>query len=178
MSPGATADKPSRMIAVSNTTPLRYLLAIGQQDLLRKLFDRILIPPAVFEELTAIHTPAIVRDAVSSSSEWIEIREAKTIPSAPHLVLLHRGERQAILLAEAVQPDFLLLDDKAARAQALLRGLPLSGTLGVLERGDALGYTHAFPETLKRLKTSGFFLSPSLEKLLLARHKIRRAKST
>lgn len=165
------------MIAVSNTTPLRYLLVIGQQDLLKKLFDRVVIPSAVFEELTALHTPVIVRDAVSSSSEWIEIREATGMSSEPSLVLLHRGERQAILLAEAVHPDFLLLDDKAARAEALRRGLPLSGTLSVLERGDVLGYIHNFPETLKTLKASGFFLSPSLEKLLLSRHQIRRAKS-
>jgi hypothetical protein len=56
--------------------------------------------------------------AVSSSSEWIEIREAAGISSTPSLDLMHRGERQTTLLAEAFHPDFLLLDDKAAHAEA------------------------------------------------------------
>ena len=32
------------MIAVSNTTPLRYLIAIGQDDLLGKLFEKVFVP--------------------------------------------------------------------------------------------------------------------------------------
>jgi predicted nucleic acid-binding protein len=38
------------MIAVSNTTPLRYLTAIGQDDLLGKLFERVFVP-------TGVHAP-------------------------------------------------------------------------------------------------------------------------
>jgi hypothetical protein len=40
------------MIAVSNTTPLRYLIAIGQDDLLAKLFKKVFVPTGVHEELT------------------------------------------------------------------------------------------------------------------------------
>ena len=40
------------MIAVSNTTPLRYLIAIGQGDLLGRLFEKVLVPTGVHEELT------------------------------------------------------------------------------------------------------------------------------
>ena len=32
------------MIAVCNTTPLRYLIAIGQDDLLGKLFEKVFVP--------------------------------------------------------------------------------------------------------------------------------------
>jgi predicted nucleic acid-binding protein len=38
------------MIAVSNTTPLRYLIAIGQDDLLGKLFEKVFVPTGVHEE--------------------------------------------------------------------------------------------------------------------------------
>ena len=40
------------MKAVSNTTPLRYLIAIEQEHLLGKLFEKVLVPVAVHEELT------------------------------------------------------------------------------------------------------------------------------
>jgi len=39
------------MIVIADSTPLHYLILIHQVDLLPQLFDRILIPPAVFEEL-------------------------------------------------------------------------------------------------------------------------------
>lgn len=40
------------MIVVSDTTPLISLLKINQLDLLEKLFGEVLIPEAVFNELT------------------------------------------------------------------------------------------------------------------------------
>ena len=49
------------MIAVSNTTPLRYLIAIGQDDLLGKLFEKVFVPTGVHEELTDPRTPEAVR---------------------------------------------------------------------------------------------------------------------
>ena len=40
------------MIVVSDTTPLISLLKIERLDLLKKLFGNVLIPQAVYEELT------------------------------------------------------------------------------------------------------------------------------
>lgn len=40
------------MIVISDTTPLISLLKIGRLDLLEKLFVEVLIPQAVFDELT------------------------------------------------------------------------------------------------------------------------------
>ena len=40
------------MIVISDTTPLISLLKIGRLDLLEKLFGKVLIPCAVYRELT------------------------------------------------------------------------------------------------------------------------------
>jgi len=40
------------MIAVSNTTPLRYLISIGHENLLGQLFEKVLVPVAVYEEFS------------------------------------------------------------------------------------------------------------------------------
>ena len=45
------------MIVVADATPLRYLVVIGETDILPALYDRILIPPAVLRELTQPRTP-------------------------------------------------------------------------------------------------------------------------
>ncbi len=41
------------MIVVSDTSPLNYLILIGEEELLPKLFGRVVIPNAVFGELQA-----------------------------------------------------------------------------------------------------------------------------
>lgn len=40
------------MMVVSNTSPITNLAAVGQLDLLRQLYEKVLIPQAVYGELT------------------------------------------------------------------------------------------------------------------------------
>ena len=162
------------MIAVSNTTPLRYLIAIEQENLLGQLFEKVFVPAAVHEELTEAGTPENVRHRVLSLPAWYEVRTVRETHATTFPVILHRGEREAILLAEMLPADVLPVDEQVGRAIALSRNLPLSGTLGVLERADAIGFISDFPQVLMQLKTSGFFIAESLEQQLLQRHQLRR----
>ena len=162
------------MIAVSNTTPLRYLIAIGRENLFAQLFEKVFVPSAVYEELTEPGTPETVHRRVLSLPAWFEVRAILDTPAAAFPVTLHRGERQAILLAESLRADILLIDDQTGRAIALSRNLPLSGTLGVLERADKLGFLNDLPQVLQDLKNGGFFIADPLEQQLLQRHRSRR----
>jgi predicted nucleic acid-binding protein len=166
------------MKAVSNTTPLRYLIAIEQEHLLGQLFEKVLIPVAVHEELTDSRTPETVRGRVLSMPAWFEVRTVQGTQTTTFPVTLHRGERQAILLAEALRAGVLLIDEQIGRAIALSRNLPLSGTLAVLERADSMGFVGDFQQVLQRLKASGFFLTDSLEQQLLERHRTRGGRSS
>jgi predicted nucleic acid-binding protein len=161
------------MKAVSNTTPLRYLIAIEQEHLLGKLFEKVFVPVAVHEELTDAKTPEIVRRRVASLPAWFEVRSVDEMRMPTFPVTLHRGERQAILLAEALRVDVLLIDEQIGRTIALSRNIPLSGTLGVLELADRMGFVSNFPLVLHRLRASGFFITETLEQQLLARHRSR-----
>ena len=105
---------------------------------------------------------------------WYEIRVVQDTHATAFPVALHKGEREAILLAEMLHADLLLIDEQIGRTIALSRNLPLSGTLGVLERADTKGFISDFPTILNELKTSGFFISESLEQLLLQRQRVRR----
>jgi hypothetical protein len=55
----------SGVIAVADASPLHYLILIGHIDLLPALFSRILVPPAVLNELRHRHAPALVREWAS-----------------------------------------------------------------------------------------------------------------
>jgi predicted nucleic acid-binding protein len=76
------------MKAVSNTTPLRYLIAIEQEHLLGQLFEKVFVPVAVREELTDAKTPETVRRRVLALPAWFEVRTAHYAAfdsnSAPH----------------------------------------------------------------------------------------------
>ena len=163
------------MKAVSNTTPLRYLIAIQQEHLLGQLFEKVFVLVAVHEELKDAKTPETVRCRVlAGTSCLVEVRKVQETQTTMFPVL-HRGEREAILLAEALRADVLLIDEQVGRTIALSRNLPLSGTLGVLEQADRTGFVSDFPQVLQRLKSSGFFVAEALEQQLLERHRTRRA---
>lgn len=165
------------MRAVSNTTPLRYLIAIEQEHLLGKLFEKVFVPVAVREELTDARTPEFVRRSVLALPAWFEVCTVEETPTTPFPVTLHRGEREAILLAETLQAEVLLIDEQIGRTIALNRNLPVSGTLGVLEHADKIGFVSDFPQVLQQLKASGFFITQTLEQQLLDRHRKRRHRS-
>lgn len=79
---------------VSNTGPLIALAAIGQLDLLRKLFGEILIPPAVRAEILDETTVN-----ASSAANWIMVRTAQDEIAIQLLKAeLDAGESEAIVL--------------------------------------------------------------------------------
>lgn len=84
------------MIIVSDTTPLNYLILIGQVHVLHELYGSVLIPQSVFDEMQRAETPAEVRVWIAARPEWPEVRPAQaTDPS----LKLGAGEREAIALA-------------------------------------------------------------------------------
>ena len=138
------------------------------------MFEKVFVPVAVHEELTDARTPEVVRRRVISPPAWFEVRAVQETTATTFPVALHRGEREAILLAEALPADVLLIDEQIGRTITLGRNLPLSGTLGVLERADRMRLVRDFPQVLQELKTSGFFIAETLEQKLLERHRTRQ----
>jgi len=94
------------------------------------------MPQAVLAELLHEDAPAAVRTWASTLPSWIGAKETPVL-ATPGLEKLQAGEQAAILLAESVKADIILLDEKAARRIAADRGLRITGILGVL--GEAAG---------------------------------------
>jgi predicted nucleic acid-binding protein len=160
------------MIVIADATPLRYLIEIDSSAILPKLFGRILVPVAVTQELQQPRTPEVVRVWMSAPPSWLEVH---TISSAADESLRHlgAGEREAILLAQEVGADWLILDDAEGRREAARRHLPVLGTLRVLDEAAARGLIK-LADTLAKLRQTTFYLSPELMKWLLDRDDSRR----
>jgi hypothetical protein len=70
------------MIVVSDTSPISYLVLIELQDLLPKLFDRILIPEALHSELRSDAAPDPIKRFLAEGPDWLEVRPSPEIDPA------------------------------------------------------------------------------------------------
>jgi predicted nucleic acid-binding protein len=71
------------------------------------------------------------------------------------LHLLDRGEAEAIALAEEITADELLLDERAARAIAVARGLKIIGSAGLLVRAKQQSFITVVRPFLERMQAQG-----------------------
>jgi predicted nucleic acid-binding protein len=98
------------MKVVSNTSPICYLLLINQIHLLPALFSEVVVPKAVSSELAAESAPSLLRKWIAQPPAWLRI-ESVTIGSDPLLSRLHAGEQEAIMLAQQISADLIILDE-------------------------------------------------------------------
>ncbi len=156
------------MIVVSDTSPINYLILIGHENLLFELYGQVVIPQTVFDELGGRGAPPALLDWLDSVPEWIEVKQ-------PHLVApssldaLHRGEKDAILLAQELSADLLLLDDRQARIAAAGLGIAITGTIGILDKAAREGLVD-LETVLTRLQTTNFYIAGELIEKLLTDH--------
>jgi predicted nucleic acid-binding protein len=158
------------ILVVADTGSLHYLILIEAVELLPKLYDRVVIPSAVFAELTHEKAPLAVKSWVASLPSWAEVR------TACHSELddiLDPGEAEAIILAEQLKADSLLLDELEARREALRRGLPVAGTIGVLERAAECNLIN-LADAFSRLGRTNFYIAPEVLRQALQRDSLRR----
>jgi len=162
------------MRAVSDTSPINYLLQIEEIEILRDLYGRIAVPAAVLVELKAAESPAVVRSWATRQPDWVEV----CIPArelTQKLTHLGAGERDAIALAQEIGADVLIIDERLGATEAENRGLHVTGTLGVLEKAAGLGLID-LKQALSRLLATNFRIRRSIVETLLKRHESREAK--
>ena len=148
------------MIVVSDTSPLCYLVVLGESELLATLFQRVAAPRVVIDELLAEATPEVARKWAAHPPAWLEIH-SETPAFAGNLSPLDAGECAAIQLAERLGADVLLIDEGDGRKIAQNRGLAVTGLLGVLARAAREGLI-VFDPVIERLRATNFRMSDQL----------------
>jgi predicted nucleic acid-binding protein len=153
------------MIVVADTSPINYLILIGAIDVLPALYQKIVIPTAVYNELQSAATPVEVRDWITKMPDWFEVLPV-TILLDDALPNLDEGERQAIALFQETNADALIIDERQGRAEAAKRGIFVIGTLGVLNSAAEKDLLH-LPDAIAKLQKTTFRASPTLINSLL-----------
>ncbi|KAM3102565.1 DUF3368 domain-containing protein [Phormidesmis sp. 146-12] len=127
------------MIIVSDTSPINNLAAINQLHLLHQLYGTVLIPEAVYRELTDPSFP--VAGAIEVQTfDWIQTRAVSNRAIVEALSNeLDVGEAEAVALAVEVQADQMLIDERRGRLVAARLNLRYVGILGVLVEAKGQG---------------------------------------
>jgi len=160
-------------IVVADTGPLHYLVLTGDIALLPTLFEKVLTPERVRDELAHAEAPAVVRAWIAAPPSWLDIRPVEGEPGADDLAALDAGERDAIALALATKADLLLMDDQGGVAVARRRGFAVTGTLGLLDLAARKGLVD-LAAAFTRLKATSFYYRQGLLDALLAQHEAKK----
>jgi len=151
------------LIVVSDTSPVLNLARIGRLELLALLYRQVLIPSAVYDELTAYKSglPGAIDLA---SRPWLVVASANDRKRVQEFREdLDRGEAEAIVLAIERRADLLLVDERRGRRIATVAGLTATGLLGVLVRAKRAGLIDLGKPVLDELiRTARFWIGPDL----------------
>lgn len=109
---------------VLNTSPIIFLSKIDCLELLTHCFPEIYVPHGVVQELCDYVLPTTIKTCSLSSNSAAYVQGA--------LGRLHQGELEAMMLAQELSADYVVLDDLLARRKANRIGLKVIGTLGIL----------------------------------------------
>jgi len=123
-------------IAVSNSGPLIHLAKAGLIDFLFKLYDEVLIPESVYDEVVIKgkeegHSDAIIIEQAITDKK-IEVKKVLESNEEYNSSKLHQGEIDAVKLVLKSKSQIILLDDEEARIFARSLKLNVKGTLGSL----------------------------------------------
>ena len=151
---------------VVNSTPLIALGRVGRLRLLKELYQEIMIPQAVFREVTAKEDS--VKRAVVQNLSWIKVCSiSDETDKRMYRARLHDGEVEVMILAQERAADLVIIDDKAARRTADYLGLTLSGTLGVLLKAKDRGLLSSVMSVVEDMERTGIYYSDALKNLLI-----------
>ena len=109
------------MKVVTNSTPLIELSKIKQLNLLREVYGTILIPEEVYVEVV-IDGTGKAGAAEVEAAQWIyrqTVTDTNQVRVLQSQHSLHSGECATIILAQEINAEQVVLDDNAARREAI-----------------------------------------------------------
>ncbi len=122
------------MIVVSDTTPIISLLKADCLGLLKTMYENVLVPKAVYRELTG--NPNYLREAemiqAADFLTLVPVENIKAVDILKNVTGLDAGESEALVLYDEQGADILLMDEHKGRTVAKKLNVRHIGTAGVL----------------------------------------------
>ncbi len=149
---------------VINTSPLILLFNSDLAFILPAMFNEIVVPDAVWNEIVNSKSYDIAKQSLPDAS-WI-----KTVSATPVKEVvrqrLGKGETEVIGFAFKNRDYTPMLDDKAAKKCSMALGLHTLGTGSVLILAKENGIIDSVEKCLIKLRHSGMWISDEIIHLL------------
>ncbi|MGO8691435.1 MAG: DUF3368 domain-containing protein [Thermoguttaceae bacterium] len=149
-----------------NTSPLQYLHQIDAMRVLKAIAGRIVVPPAVAEEIAVGRRLGLDLPDLALL-DWVALRRPASTAALPLVTDLGRGESEVLALALETPGSISILDDALARRFAQALGIKITGTLGILLDAKKAGLVDAVAPLLDRLQDRGFRLATATRAAVL-----------
>ncbi len=115
-------------IVIADTSCLIVLDNIGELDLLEKLYGAVFI------------TPEVAWEYGEAIPVWFNIRTVENVIKKEAFErIVDVGEASSLALALELSESIIILDDIKARKLAILNGIKITGTLGVIAKAKRKG---------------------------------------
>lgn len=154
------------MIVISDTTTITNLIHVNKLELLKKLYEEIIIPTEVYNELLKLPN----QKTILMNQDWIKKENITDINLYEKLAEnLDKGEAEAITIAIEKKSDLLIIDELAGRNIAKSYGLKIIGLLGVLIESKQKELILELKPILDNLIDNyGFRIHPNLYKKVIS----------
>lgn len=122
------------MIVISDTTPILSLLKAGRLELLEMLYQTVIVPKAVFDELTDNAVYKDEREEIINCSFLLveKVSNKDSVDILRSVTGLDAGESEALVLYREKKADVLLIDEHKGRGVAKKMSVEHIGTVGIL----------------------------------------------
>ena len=145
---------------IVNTSPLIVFNDLGKLDLLKNLYGQVIIPHAVYEELTAKSSEHLIS---FEAFPWIKVtRIQNELAKKFFETQLHAEEVEVMILAKEQSADLVIIDDANAKKHAKRLGITTTGTLGVLIKAKNEGFIDNLQPLIEEMQFNGFYISKSI----------------
>lgn len=159
------------MVIISDTTPLISLLKINRLELLEKMYKSVIIPQAVYDELTINNRFTDEAETIRNCSflEICQVTDSNSVKLLQETTGLDLGESEAIVLSENMNANLLLMDEIRGRAVAKAHGLSVIGVVGILSTAYKLHLlnTKDIQDCIEKLKQNRRHIGENLLTALL-----------
>jgi len=142
---------------VSNTTPIISLLKLNRLEILKNLYNEVIIPNAVYLEIENGKHKEYYQDL--SKLSWIRIQKIQDKLSLKYFLDLDAGEAEAIILATEIGADLIIIDEKLGRFHAKHAELNVTGTIGILMKAKNIGIIKNIKPLLIELSEKDVWIS-------------------
>ena len=158
------------MTIVCDTSPLLLFARADRLGLLPALYQRVVVPGAVLQEVNVQADEPARQIQVHVQQDVFQRKEAQGRSLDAVGENMGRGERAAIALARELDAELVVLDDEQGRTEARRHGLSVTGSIGILIEAKERDVIASMRRELDRLVEEGLWIDEQLYDRVLREH--------